>query len=402
MTRTRLGSTLGGIALLALAALPVAAGGADEAAAAPGAAIARGVAVLLARQEGEGEAEWPYEGVYRVRGAIPIGYRVGGTGIVGCALLRAPEAEDADERRAALERALRFVTGSVAEPLMATAEIEATYDVRGWGWAYGLAFLCEAESRGAIPEPLREEAAAAARFFIEGIAATEIPRHGGWNYARRAGFDAPGAPSPFMTASTLLALYAAAERGYAVDPAMVERGLDALEAARTPAGAYVYAGSNGARGREATPGSVGRMLAAESALLLGGRGEPDRVRAAIDAFIVHWEWLEKRRRQSGTHVPPYGIAPYYFYYAHWFAALAVELLPAVEQPEYRRRVQETIMRTRDEEGGWNDRVFDRSAAYGTAMAIMGLGMADAPPPARWSPPEAESEVSASPGDAAPR
>jgi hypothetical protein len=145
------------------------------------------------------------------------------------------------------------------------------------------------------------------------------------------------------------------------------------------------------------------MLAAECALLLGGRGGPDRVRASIDSFLVHWEWLEKRRRQDGTHVPPYGIAPYYFYYAHWFAALAVELLPAVEQPEYRRRVQETIMRTRDKEGAWNDRVFDRSAAYGTAMAIMGLGMADAPAPPRWSPPAgAESDVSASPDAAGPR
>jgi hypothetical protein len=55
-------------------------------------AIARatreGIDFLLGAQEGPDRAEWPYEGVYRVGGVIPYGYRVGGTGIVGRALLR--------------------------------------------------------------------------------------------------------------------------------------------------------------------------------------------------------------------------------------------------------------------------------------------------------------------------
>jgi hypothetical protein len=41
------------------------------------------------------------------------------------------------------------------------------------------------------------------------------------------------------------------------------------------------------------------------------------------------------------------------------------------------------MLTRREDGTWNDRVFDRTANFGTAMAIMALMMPDTPPPATW-------------------
>src|SRR5256885_11646371 len=56
------------------------------------AAVARASKVILAHQEGEEgrKEEWPYEGVYRVNGQIPIGYRIGGTSICALALMRAP------------------------------------------------------------------------------------------------------------------------------------------------------------------------------------------------------------------------------------------------------------------------------------------------------------------------
>ncbi|MBM4113077.1 MAG: hypothetical protein FJ253_06840, partial [Phycisphaerae bacterium] len=54
------------------------------------AALLRTSQLLLERQEGPSNAEWPYEGVYRERGSIPAGYRVGGTGICGEVLLELP------------------------------------------------------------------------------------------------------------------------------------------------------------------------------------------------------------------------------------------------------------------------------------------------------------------------
>jgi hypothetical protein len=352
-------------------------------------AVGASYAFLLSRQEaGEGagpeRAEWPYEGVYRVGGKIPIGYRVGGTGICAMALLGNPAFKGDAAAEEAVARSRDFVVASIGHPLM-TPEYDGGYDVRGWGYTYGLLFLLKVKDAGLVP---REQGAAVERaivFFIEAIERTEIPEAGGWNYARPPGREGKLVvcpPSPFMTAPTLMALFEARARGYSVDPGVVERALKSLEAGREESGAYAYSGS-GEKKKEGVPGAVGRMLAAETALYLAGRGNARDVRAAVDAFIVHWEWLDKRRALPGTHERPYSVAPYYFYYAHYFAAQAVELLPEQERAEYRRRITALLFSVRQEDGTWNDRVFPRSASYGTAMASLALMMPELPRPAEW-------------------
>lgn len=344
-------------------------------------AIARGVEIILTMQEGEEKDQWPYEGVYRVRGAIPIGYQVGGTAIAGNALILAPGYEDDHERQEAIRRGATFIVNSIDHKLM-SHHFKARYDVRGWGYAYGLNHLLQLKKLKLVPNGLNDQIEAAIRFFIDGIETTSIPERGGWNYARRAGFDKPGPPSPFMTGSTLQALYEAVAQGYRVNDKVITAGLDALEAARTPIGSFVYSGDRGNRSRAAVPGATGRMAIAESTLFLAGRSSIDRVRSSVDAFIVHWKWLDARRAKNGTHKPPYGIAPYYFYYAHYYAAQAVELLPENERQEYRNHIKELLFSVQLEDGSWNDRVFPRTANYSTAMAIQALMMSDTPQPAR--------------------
>jgi hypothetical protein len=125
------------------------------------------------------------------------------------------------------------------------------------------------------------------------------------------------------------------------------------------------------------------MLVTETTLHLAGQGSLSRVRGSIDAFLVHWDWLDKRRAKNGTHIAPYGVAPYYFYYAHYYAGQAIEQLPKAEREEYRRRLRELLFEVRLEKGLWNDRVFERTANYGTACAVMALGYAQRSAPARW-------------------
>jgi hypothetical protein len=369
-------------------------------------AVTRAAALILEMQEGDAKDRWPYEGVYRVQGEIPVGYEVGGTAICATALLRAPGYDTDAVRQGAVARATKFVCGAIDHPLMSIDDYDAGYDVRGWGYTYGLAFLLELKARGGLggmavavnagakgkeaaeappgPAPAPPDAIETAiSFYLRGIHSTEIPGPGGWSYARPRGRDKVGPPSPFMTAPTLQALFEAKRQGYGVDEAVVARALDTLESARTPAGAVVYAGKSGENERDAIPGATGRMLAAETTLYLAGRSTPDRIRGSIDAFIVHWEWLDKRRAQQGTHAPPYAIAPYYFYFAHYHAAQAVEFLPEAERPEYRRRINALLFSVRQEDGSWNDRVFPRTASYGTSMAAMALMMPETPAPAEW-------------------
>src|SRR5436190_14338934 len=109
-------------------------------------AIQRGRKLLLGCQESldkesKAKSEWPYEGVVRVDGNIPIGYRIGGTAICAMALIDTAAGGKPDaETKAAIERAKAFVLDALEHPLM-TTDFEKGYDTRGWGHAYGLALL---------------------------------------------------------------------------------------------------------------------------------------------------------------------------------------------------------------------------------------------------------------------
>jgi hypothetical protein len=212
---------------------------------------------------------------------------------------------------------------------------------------------------------------------------TAIEHPGGWNYAR--GKDP--APTTFMTAPTLQILFEAAAAGEEVDAAVIEKALATLEASRLDTGAFQY-GTNPSRktgkGIETVPGSIGRSPICETTLYLAGRGSVERIRAALDGFFEHWQWLEVRRKHDQTHIPPYMIAPYFFFYAHRYAAQAIEFLPEAQRASYRERLTKLLWAVREADGGWNDRVFPRSENFGTAMTLLALESPRMRPPASWT------------------
>ena len=354
-------------------------------------AVVESVAFLLSVQEGPANAEWPYEGVYRVRGdgpaafkkrgsIIPMGYRVGGTSIAGIALSRAPEIDE--PRREAIERARQFVVTSTESPDM-SPEYGGGYDVRGWGYIYAIRFLVALEAAGLVPSDEKEANRAAVDFYLKGVAAIEIPKNGGWNYARRGPLDASGAASPFMTAPALQALYEAKRAGFDVDEAMVRRGLQGLSNTLAKDGNIVYSAQGPTKANAAgLPGAIGRMVAVETVRLQGGEGSVEEVEHAVEAFFEHWEELLKRKSKNGTHEGPYGVAPYYFFYAHGYAAEAIEELPEAKRAALRKRLADLLFEVREDDGSWNDRVFPRSKAYGTAQALW-VFTQPSTTPARW-------------------
>jgi hypothetical protein len=325
----------------------------------------------VAMQEPNGE--WPYEGVYRVRGQIPIGYRVGGTAIVAGTLLHA--APEDGEARAAVQKALAYILKDLPDPLMAPSTANV-YDVRIWGQAYALEFLCQARA-AKIVGAHAEAVDAAVRQLVDTVVAEEIPG-GGWNYASH------GRHASFVTAPLTQALLLARAQGEKVPDEVLERARQVLEASRTSAGAFAYSGT--ARGRasdDALPGSVARSAICETTLVLLGSGSGEAIQGALDAFYKHWDELEKRRKKTGTHEGPYHIAPYYFYYGHRYAAQAIQMLPEALRPAERDRLLKTILKTRDEDGTWNDRVFPRSRNFGTAMVVLALLGDKAPLPPKY-------------------
>lgn len=341
--------------------------------------IAADCELLLSMQEGEGAREWPYEGVYRTneddrQRVIPIGYRVGGTAIVGRALLEAPGYETDEARMKAVAKALAFVLEALERPLMQPTT-EDHYDVRGWGHVYALDWLLRLQRARAVPEDHVKEVAKACNWLVDALQTSEIRASGGWNYANHR------SASPFMTAPAVRALLAARQSGLEIDQECIERALNALERGRAAAGSIAYSTPAESRNEVAEeqlrfmdklPGAMGRMLTTEVALLDAGRGDPERLQAAVDAFFEHWQELEKRRQQTGTHIRPYGVAPYYFMYAHLYAAEAIARLDGDDREKARAKLEQLLLDVREEDGGWNDRVFPRSRNYGTAMGILAV------------------------------
>ena len=348
-------------------------------------------AILRLQEPGEGAdatpTQWPYVGVYKVNGKTPVPYRIGGTAIAVMALAQSPRFATDQSVRDAVGRGIDYLCEAWKDPQMSLSDYDGGYDTSVWGHIEGLTCLSRLGRLKLIAEDRREAATTAARRYLEGVVALEMPRTGGWNYARPAGRDAVGSPAAFVTAAALEALYEAQAAGLTVPDGLIDRGLDVLERAKDATGSVVYSG--GARGTPTTadgvPGAIGRMVACEAMLLRGGRGSAAAVRGAVDAFIVHWKWLDARRAKPGTHQRPYMVAPYYFMFAHRHAAMAVELLPASERQEYRRRINELLLSVRSQDGSWNDRVFASSAGYGTSMALLSLMQPNLDQPTRAIP-----------------
>ena len=342
-------------------------------------AMATGVAKIVSLQEkgpgAEVAAEWPYEGVYRVGGKIPYAYRVGGTSIAGMALLTAPGFADDAARKDAVARAIEFVAKSKDEPLL-SPEYGGNYDVRGWAHCYGMRFLLAAKAANAVGDAQKPMVDAGIAFYLDALKKTEIPKVGGWQYARGPGIENPCPTSPFMTAPCLVALVEAKEAGLEVGDELIARTVKALEITRGESGYVAYNATRPTRDDAGQiPGAIGRMCAVEAALVRVGKGDEKRLRFAVEKFLEFWPELEKRRKKQGTHVPPYGVAPYYFFYAFNHAAQAIEFLPEAERPPLREKFRELLFKVRDADGTWNDRVFPRSAAFGTAMGVLALAEA---------------------------
>ena len=320
---------------------------------------------------------WPYEGRYRLEGKIPVPYEVGGTSLVCMALLYSAEAENGAAQKA-FRDGLIFVLGRLDHPQM-KSEVVLGYDMRVMGQAYALLMLCHVRAQKAAgdQEALVDQA-------ISDLAAAlvhEQMKDGGWNYQGRP------VHASFVTASVVQALLWARTEGAKIPGKVFTRARSALATSRLGDGAFFYFGtkksSQGRQPQDLLPGSVARAPICETMLYLLGEGSVGKIRKSIGAFHTHWDQLEMRRQQTGTHEGRYLIAPYYFYYGHRYAAQAIELLPESVRPKERQRMRALILRTRDEDGTWNDREFPRSRNYSTAMALLTLQSEKIPlPPPR--------------------
>ena len=180
--------------------------------------------------------------------------------------------------------------------------------------------------------------------------------------------------NPFLTASCLIALHAAAQHG--VDPAsmekVVERGLIQLEASRSKKGAYSYYLS---RGKVRTPveASVGRSPVGEHARQLWGvAGKKDLADAVANSFRDQEPLLLARKYDDHTDTHAYG--GFFFWYSMLGRTEAILALPkGAQRKKFHKRQKDLILSLPEIDGAFIDS-HELGRSYGTAMALWCLDL----------------------------
>ncbi len=325
--------------------------------------ISKGIEAILKLQDKDGG--WTYQGVV----GKPIGYRVSATCFVCMALTKLAPSDD--KAKEAVEKGLRFVLNSCDKNKEMSGDGLMKYDTRFWGQTYALALLVDVLKNGKDRKD-REEITATIEKLI-GILEKTAAKNGGWNYASRESICS------FLTGPVLLNFLTVKEAGFKINDETIQKALDGLKKQKLESGAFVYSGlAKGKppeKGTGAVPGAIARMSVAELTLLKYKAGDEADLEKAIQAFFEHWKEIKARHKQSGTHAGTYGIAPYYFFFGHYYTGLAIAALSNKDsRDKHYKKLFELFMETKEEDGGWNDRVFEPSKSYCTAKVILILSL----------------------------
>jgi hypothetical protein len=288
-----------------------------------------------------------------------------------------------DEIDAALERALEYLIDAPDTP---RATMNTFYNV----WAH--AYMIQALTRG-----MQDDRFADKRSRLRQRAEHELRRlmdhqalDGGWGYYdfRERTVQPSGSMStPFTTATVLVALHEAVLANLRLVRSEANPGgeglrdhrsqiaLDYVERHRIPNGAYYYSSGHMhfPQGRANLPrGSTARSQSGDNALFTWGRTiTTDTLREQLDTFFNEHLFLEIGRGRQMPHEAWYGVAPYYYYFGHYYAARNVEALPEDIRPDYAKKLADVMVAGQYDDGSfWDYPLYGYTKAYGTGYGVI--------------------------------
>ena len=339
--------------------------------------IRRGVEFLVRRQDKHG---WwgsarntkglniyaPVPGAHHAfRGAV--------TALCLSALIEVGDARPA--AREALARGEAWLEDSL--PSVRRATPRAIYN--NWTHAFAIQALARMIGRKPNDAPRRYRLTKLIAEQIELLGRYETV-YGGWGYYDfRAHTQKPsGGPTSFLTATVLVALHEAKGAGVAAPDKLIQRALATVRRQRKPDFTYLY--SEGMKWRPQHPinrpgGSLGRSQACNLALRLWGDPKitDDVVATWLDRLFARNQWLGMGRKRPVPHESWFQVAGYFYYYGHYYAAGAIDLLEPKARPHFQDHLAHILLALQEKDGSWWDYPFyDYHQQYGTALALMAL------------------------------
>lgn len=267
------------------------------------------------------------------------------------------ECQETPARRAALERGLR---GVCAKRLPIRGE-DWDNDAM-WTALYAVVTLVRAaeDPRFAAPE-WSEIVERRGRQYADMLVRNQVPE-GGWGYYDDPPYtQRPKWATSFSTACVVPALSQALRRGWISDPDVVRRAVRYVSRCRLPNGAYEYdlnpiprvpAGEH----INQLQGSLGRIQVCNWALrTVGERSVTDeRLREGLEAFFAEHRFLDAARLRPIPHEAYYANAGYFYFFGHYYAALAIEHLPEAEREALHARLRPHLVKTLRPDGSTTD------------------------------------------------
>ena len=282
------------------------------------------------------------------------------------------------ERRLALERGLRWLCTTRIPARASDWDVDHV-----WSALYGFVACVELAgderfAGGAWPALLRERGLAFHAILERYQADT-----GGWAYYDDAPFlTQPTWATSFCTALVIPSLIDARALGWPIPERELARALRYVERCALPGGAYAYdltpvTRISGVEHINLIQGSLGRTQVCNWALVRGGvrRITTDVVREGVESFFEHHAFLEHVRTRPIPHEGFFANAGYFYFFAHYYASRAIELLPEQEREALHARLRAHLIGAQWASGGTNDFVDSPSyIASSTSFLILALSL----------------------------
>ena len=242
------------------------------------------------------------------------------------------------------------------------ANHDAIYNV--WGHAYGISALVAMYKKEVSDNSRKLKIEDAIKHQIKMLQKYESV-DGGWGYYDfRYQTKQPSSSSISFTNSTaLVALKAAQEIGINVPERLTKRAFDATKRQQKPDFSYAYGEylkMRPMRGINLPGGSLGRSQACNIALRMwGDKKITDKVMDTwLDRLWARNGWLSIGRKRPIPHESWFGVAGYFYYYGHFYAALCIESLEDKKNANYHKgQLAAVILPLQEKEGSWWDYLF---------------------------------------------
>ena len=277
------------------------------------------------------------------------------------AVMALAECPETPERRAALERGVRWLCTTRMPGRGSNWDVDYT-----WPALYGFVacvWLLDDPRFGAEGEldELRSLLLERGAAFGEILIRNQAP-DGGWAYYDDPPFTRrPTWATSFCTALVLPALERAQALDFGPDRPVLDRAIKYVRRCALPNGAYEYdlrpvPRVSAGEGINAVKGSLGRIQVCNWGLATVGEphATPDRIREGLEAFFDEHRFLDVARMRPIPHEAYYANAGYFYFFAHFYAAQAINLLPAAEREGWHARLRPHLAKTQREDGSTSD------------------------------------------------